>query len=139
MKWLTGWIFFTVLFVNLRAQDLEVTIHHISGKEGRLMVALFNSTDSFLKKGFRTELIGATPGTVVVKFKEVPAGEYAVSVVHDANENSKLDTNWLGIPTEGFGFSQDAMGTFGPPSFEKAKFRLDKDHPAIELTLRYFD
>jgi uncharacterized protein (DUF2141 family) len=51
-------------------------------------------------------------------------GRYAVSVIHDQNGNGKLDTNLVGLPTEGYGFSRDARGTIGPPGFEAAAFDL---------------
>ncbi len=60
---------------------------------------------------------------VVAQFDEVPVGPFAIAVFHDENEDGALDQNILGIPTEPYGFSQDARGTFGPPSFESA--RLD--------------
>ena len=43
-------------------------------------------------------------------------------MIHDENDNHKLDTNWIGIPTEGYGTSRDAVGKFGPPSFKDAAF-----------------
>ena len=51
-------------------------------------------------------------------------GKYAFRFFHDENSNGKLGTNWLGIPNEGFGFSNNAKGTFGPPAFEKTVFVL---------------
>jgi uncharacterized protein (DUF2141 family) len=50
-------------------------------------------------------------------FLDIPAGTYTLVIVHDENMSSKLDTNWLGIPTEGYGFSNDAKVMLGPPSF----------------------
>ena len=56
---------------------------------------------------------------------ELPDGIYAIGLYVDSNKNEKLDTNFLGIPTEQFGFSNNAKGRFGPPSFESASFELD--------------
>jgi uncharacterized protein (DUF2141 family) len=55
---------------------------------------------------------------------EIPDGEYAIAFFIDANGNKKLDKNFLGIPKEQFGFSNNAMGTLSAPSFEQAKFRV---------------
>jgi uncharacterized protein (DUF2141 family) len=44
--------------------------------------------------------------------------------MHDSNSNQKLDTNWIGIPKEGYGFSNNAKATLGPPSFDQVKFNL---------------
>ena len=58
-------------------------------------------------------------------FKGVPKGVYGISAFHDQNNNGKLDTNLLGLPTEDYCASRDARNTFGPPSFEDAKFSYD--------------
>lgn len=58
-----------------------------------------------------------------VRIDGLPAGEYAIAVIHDANSNAKLDTT-LGIPREGFGFSRNPAIRFGPPSFKSARFAV---------------
>jgi uncharacterized protein (DUF2141 family) len=65
-------------------------------------------------------------------FSDVPPGRYAVAVHHDADADGVVDTGLFGIPTEGLGASNDARGSFGPPSFDAAAFRYDGG----ELTLR---
>ena len=60
-------------------------------------------------------------------FKNIPKGIYAISLYEDKNMNSKLDTNFFGIPNEGIGISNDAPSTFGPPLWSDAKFLLDKN------------
>jgi uncharacterized protein (DUF2141 family) len=57
--------------------------------------------------------------------------------MHDVNKNGELDKNALGIPKEGFGFSNDAAGTFGPPGFDKAKFILPRAGELV-ITLKYY-
>jgi uncharacterized protein (DUF2141 family) len=56
---------------------------------------------------------------------EIPNGAYAISLFIDVNGNQEFDTNFLGLPKEQYGFSNNAMGTFGPPKFEPASFILD--------------
>jgi uncharacterized protein (DUF2141 family) len=63
----------------------------------------------------------------MVIFKDIPKGEYAVSFVHDENDNKKMDTNFIGIPKEDFGCSNNATGVMGPPKYEDAKFQLTKN------------
>jgi uncharacterized protein (DUF2141 family) len=58
-------------------------------------------------------------------FEHVQSGTYALAVIYDENMNGKLDTNWLGIPIEGYGFSNDAKGLFGMPSYSAARFPYD--------------
>ncbi len=51
-------------------------------------------------------------------------GEYAISVFHDLNGNQELDKNWMGIPTEPYGFSNNARGKFGPPTYNQCKVKI---------------
>ncbi len=103
---------------------LHVTITQVdAGKGGSVLVALFDSPDSFLKNPIRSQQIKVVGAQSTLYF-DLAEGEYALSVFQDANENKKLDTNFMGIPNEPYGFSNDAMGAFGPPSFEKAKIVL---------------
>lgn len=104
--------------------SVEVVVTDVRDATGTIMVALFQDPETFLKKPYSGKMTKAVEGQVHVTFDNVAPGEYAASIIHDANDNRKLDSNFIGIPKEGFGFSNDAMGTFGPPSFAKAKFRI---------------
>ena len=119
------------------SQTMEVVIKNVNEAEGNIMVGLFSNEADFLKKRFASQKTKASKGEVHVVFENIPAGKYALSVYHDANLNGELDKNMVGIPKEGFGFSNDAMGMFGPPNFEKARFDW-KGGQAVSLTLKYY-
>ena len=70
------------------------------------------------------EIVDIEDQSCTVTFKDVPAGTYAVSYIHDENGNGKMDTNFMGIPKEGYGCSNNAKGFMGPPKWEDAKFEL---------------
>jgi uncharacterized protein (DUF2141 family) len=70
-------------------------------------------------------------------FEDIPPGTYAIAVVHDENMNGKLDTNLLGIPTEGYAFSNDAKGLLGAPSFSAASFPYDGRDLELTISLHY--
>ena len=74
---------------------------------------------------------------LVISIKDIPNGKYAVSVHHDENADNKLNTNWLGIPNEGIGASNDAEGNLGPPEFEDAAFVLVKSLKSITINMKY--
>jgi len=106
--------------------QLEVTITGFESEKGQVLVALFLDEKGW--PGDQTLAFGATVMPIrgeqaVARFEDVPAGPFAVSVFHDEDLDRELDTGVLGIPSEDYGFSRDARGTFGPPSFEAA--RLD--------------
>jgi len=65
---------------------------------------------------------------VMMHITDLPAGEYALAIFHDENNNGKLDTNWLGIPKEKVAFSKAKMKTFGPPKFKECAFKMSSDH-----------
>jgi uncharacterized protein (DUF2141 family) len=67
----------------------------------------------------------------------VPPGKYAVAFFQDLNGNQKLDTNLFGVPKEGFGFSRDAMGKLGPPSFEAAALDIPAGPVSVVMKAKY--
>jgi uncharacterized protein (DUF2141 family) len=117
---------------------LEVTVTKIKDHKGSIRVGVFNNENDFLKKPLTGKIIKADADEVTVVFENLKPGEYAVSVIHDENENGKLDSNAFGIPNEGFAFGNNAMGMFGPPSFEKAKIILKDEKISQVLVLKYF-
>jgi len=70
-------------------------------------------------------------------FEDIPPGTYALAVIHDENMNGKLDTNWLGIPKEGYGFSNDVKALLGAPSFSAASFKYDGGTLDLMVSLHY--
>jgi len=70
-------------------------------------------------------------------FEDIPPGTYALAVIHDENMNGKLDTQWLGIPTEGYGFSNDVRARFGAPSFTAASVPYDGETLDLTISLHY--
>ena len=127
-----------MMAVSAWAQNssLTVVIRGVKDAQGKVAVALYNNEKDFMKNRLVGKLTDSRTGEVQVVFENVPPGDYAVSVMHDANQNGKLDSNLVGMPKEGFGFSNDATGMFGPPSFEKAKFSFGASR-TIVLTLKY--
>ncbi|MEI8362483.1 MAG: DUF2141 domain-containing protein [Betaproteobacteria bacterium] len=127
-------IFIAILILPLisHAGDLVLELHakDISGQT--LMVDVCNSEAEFLsdkKMGaqFRSIKIKATSDITTVIIKDIPSGKYAISVFVDSNQDSKLNKNLLGIPTELYGFSRDARSLFGPPTFAESAFELSDD------------
>jgi uncharacterized protein (DUF2141 family) len=122
------------------AADLTITIKNVRSSDGDVYLAVYDSEASFMKLQLAkaTRKSSASKGEMKFVIHDLPAGKYAVSSYHDENGNGKLDTNPLGIPTEGYGFSKDARGTFGPPEFVHAAFDFDgKNEQSIAFSLGY--
>jgi uncharacterized protein (DUF2141 family) len=96
----------------------------VRSASGVVRCGLFTQS-GWLKSPLRAAVSGIRAGVAVCVFKGVPKGVYGISAFHDQNNNGKLDTNLIGLPTEDYCASRDARRTFGPPSFEDAKFSYD--------------
>src|SRR5687767_10983513 len=116
---------------------LEVTVKNIKDTKGTIRVGLFTNEEDFLKNAAEGKIIKATGKEVTVAFENIKPGDYAISVIHDENENGELDSNMMGLPKEGFAFGNNSMGMFGPPSFEKAKISLGKEPVKQVIDLKY--
>jgi uncharacterized protein (DUF2141 family) len=130
-------IIFSVAVSSTLAQTVEVTIKNVKEPKGEVRVGLFSDPKKFLKEPLMGKTVKAQNGELKVVFDQVPAGTYAISIIHDENENGELDSNFFGMPKEGFGFSNDAMGSFGPPDFEKASFKVAQTKEAVAISMRY--
>jgi len=118
------------------AADLTVEVAGLKDASGKLLVAVFDRADTFLKQPVRTAAADAQSGAVRIVVAGLPAGDYAVSVFKDANGNGKLDKNPVGMPIEPYGFSNDAAGSYGPPSFKAAAVHLPAAGASATIKLR---
>lgn len=135
-------IFIAILLTGLLSeglvaqQEIKVKITDIKNDVGTVWVALHKPAEEYMKERFMWFKVEAKKGFIDGVFKDVPDGTYAISVMHDFNNNRELEKNMLGMPTEGFGFSNDAMGRFGPPDFKKASFEFSKQKEIV-IKMRY--
>lgn len=120
---------------------IRVTILGIRNSTGAVACALFESPE-----GFPTEFLRFATRITVMRirdtqarcdFADIAPGTYALAVIHDENRNGKLDANWAGIPSEGYGFSNDVRAALGPPSFSAASFPYDGRSLALTIRLSY--
>lgn len=107
---------------------LEVVVSNVSPAKGLVGCALFSSQKGFpaeSKKYASAQIrVKASKGVALCVFENVTPGAYAVAVVHDTNDNNQADTNFLGIPTEGVGVSNNALPKLSPPSFDACRFTV---------------
>lgn len=106
--------------LNAWAEDLTVEVQHVTPNAGPVMVAVYDKAQDFPApdKGLVGQAVEAHAESAEAIFHGLAPGRYAVAVYQDLNRNGKLDKNFLGLPTEPYGFSKDARGSLGPPSFE---------------------
>lgn len=117
---------------------VEISIVGFSSDEGQVLIALFLDSDGWPDESgsaFASEVVDITGDEASTVFTGVPAGPFAVSVVHDADSDRELDTGALGIPSEAYGFSADARSPFGPPNFDEARLELGSGETK-QITIR---
>ena len=106
--------------------QIQVEILSLKSNQGTVYCTIYPTPgDGFpvdAKKALKSSRSKIAHNKARCDFDGVAPGVYAVGMIHDENDNHKLDTNWIGIPTEGYGTSRDAVGKFGPPSFKDAAF-----------------
>lgn len=122
--------------LNSYAHELVLHVDQISKTKGVMMIALYNSADNYKSdaNAVSGQKIAITTDNLVVNFGDLPAGDYAIKLYQDENENGLLDKNFIGIPTEGYGFSNNG-GAMGQPDFKDAKFSVS-DKTLITIHLR---
>lgn len=119
----------SIAAATVLAGDLTIEISGITPNRGKVYVAVYDVPESFPISGRQRVGQVVTPDDrhLTVHFKDMPPGHYAAVAFQDVNGNGKLDKNFLGIPKEPYGFSNNARGTAGPPSFSEAAVTLDPD------------
>jgi uncharacterized protein (DUF2141 family) len=125
--------------VRAESGNVEVAVTNLRTAKGQVRVGIC-PRETFLEDDCPYEASApAVVGETLVTVTGVPPGTYAAQVFHDENGNHTVDRSWLGIPTEGVGFSRDPSFTFGPPDFNDAAFRLGPEGGRITVRLRHFD
>jgi uncharacterized protein (DUF2141 family) len=110
----------------------------LESTEGQVAFAVYDSEESFETReaAVASGRVEAGGDELSWSVEALQPGSYAVAVYHDLNGNGRLDRNAVGIPTEPYGFSNDARGSFGPPKFGKAAIDLGPGETTIEISLR---
>jgi uncharacterized protein (DUF2141 family) len=120
---------------------IHVRILNIRSSTGTIDCAIFDPPVGFPKEVLRSAtqamIIKIRNKEALCTFEDIPPGTYALAVIHDENMNGELDTKWLGIPKEGYGFSNDARARLGSPSFSAASFQYDGGTLHMTISLHY--
>jgi uncharacterized protein (DUF2141 family) len=126
-----------LLIADAPAAPIEVQVTGVRSAQGAVWVSVCPEKQ-FLGDCPMSASVPARIGAVTVVLSNVPPGRYAVQAFHDANGNGKVDRNWLGVPREGIGFSNDAMPRLTYPRFAVAGFDHGTTAQRIAVRIRYF-
>ena len=117
-----------------------VVVQSLRSANGLVTVELYNDDpEGFIKKAGRLERrrVAASDGYTEVCFNVPKPGTYAVAIYHDENGNKKFDKNFFGLPTEGFGFSNNPGILFGPPDHDEAAFEVGDTPVTVHIDVTY--
>lgn len=133
-------LLFLFLSISAQSQVLSLEIIDIKSDKGTILLSLYNGEKGFPYQNtssIKQFVVQPNQGKVTLVVKDLPPGEYAFALFHDVDGNGKLSTNFLGIPKEGYAFSNNAFNRFGVPKYKDASFLLRSD-VSQKITLRYF-
>jgi uncharacterized protein (DUF2141 family) len=124
--------------ITSKKPEVSVEVTGFRNNKGVLKLSLFNSAEGFPGQheiAFKKVAVEVVSATVTAYFKDIEPGEYAISILHDENDNHKLDTGIFGIPAEGVGASNNPKG--GPPKYDDVKFAVGKDDVKLHIKIVY--
>jgi uncharacterized protein (DUF2141 family) len=120
------------------AAEIVVRVSGLSEPLGQVGCSLFAEATGFPmgNTSARKLWLPAEAGGVACRFNDVPQGTYAVSVGHNLNGNQRVDTNFIGLPTEPWGVSKNARPTLRAPRFEEASFKVAADAKGVFIDIK---
>jgi len=119
---------------------LNVTVEGLRSDKGAVLLRLYDGAKGFPMKEARASLgrtVSIEGGVASVEIGGLPPGEYALAVVHDEDGDGKLLANWIGMPKEGVGTSNNPKPRFGPPKWKHAKFSVADQSLRVRIWIRY--
>ena len=120
---------------------LTVQVTGLRNTNGHVLISVFDTEKGYPSdpKAMRTfvRVPVGSDRTVTHTFTNLPAGNYALSILHDENNDGKMNTNWMGMPTEGYGASNNARGFMGPPKYKDARITLGEQGLRTVIQARY--
>ena len=141
LKWLVILgvaVLMTLIARHSNAANLKVIVEGIRSAKGEVRFAIFDKADQFPRGDqLRGKDIPALEGSVIASFNNIKAGAYAVAIHHDENGDKKMNTNIIGIPEEGYGFSNNARVFIFPPAFDAAAFSISAVDKVVRVSVVY--
>ena len=142
MNFTTSVLLFVLMLGSVAAQaqnQVTATVTNFNNDKGFCRACIFDNSEAFKGSGNALACISTKVSNkqTTLVFTNIPDGTYAISVFHDANGNNKFDTNFFGIPKEGYGASGNNLPFAAAPGFNANKFTLKKNNLSLSIKLRY--
>lgn len=120
---------------------ITININNVRNSNGVCCVLLFSNPSAFpgdARKAVASKVVKAQKGLRNIQFEKIPPGTYAVAVIHDENGDGKLNTNFFGIPKEGYGASNNNLPMTSAPKFSGSSFTVSGKDKTLDIGLKYF-
>ena len=129
MKYITSLLILFTLLNPTEPPKLTIKISNIQSMKGEIKVGIFSTEAAFLKEGkaLKNYSIKAEKTSLSFTVADLPKGEYAISMYHDENSDQKMNTNFIGIPKEPYGFSNNVKPKMSAPKFKECKFNFQEN------------
>ena len=129
MKYITSLLILFTLLNPTEPPQLTIKISNIQSMKGEIKVGIFSTEAAFLKEGkaLKNYSIKAEKTSLSFTVADLPKGEYAISMYHDENSDQKMNTNFIGIPKEPYGFSNNVKPKMSAPKFKECKFNFQEN------------
>lgn len=127
-----------IAFHPASEEGIKINITNLRNNKGYVLVSLFKNGAGYPNDpgiAFRKVKLSIQDKKASITFPGLPTSSYAIAILHDENDDQKMNKNFIGLPKEGYGFSNNASGVFGPPGYNKASFR----HTANMLTTQFIN
>ena len=132
-------LMFGSFFSEAQNVSTNLVVTNLPAKKGSLIIAWYDNADEFTKpkKALYQHVVKTNgEGSVSTVFTNIPKGEYAIAMYFDENDNNKMDTNFLGIPIERYGFSNNKYFATRACTYDEAKFSIKQDNQKITVKLK---
>jgi uncharacterized protein (DUF2141 family) len=116
--------------------ELNLKVKNIKKSVGVIYITVYDNEEDYMENRYAGAIAKVESEGSLEAVLKIPYGKYAVTIFHDVNEDEELNTNFIGIPKEPYGFSNNPKSSFGPPSFEQSLFEFSEDGQRIEIELK---
>ena len=121
--------------------NIQLEISGFNNTNGQLAIAVFNNSTAFEseEETYMDSILIITDNEMIILIEDIDPGTYAINIFHDENKNHELDINWLGMPQEGFGFSNNPSIGFSAPTYDECNFMIEEGQTlGVPIELIYF-
>jgi len=127
----------SIILAKAQTGTIDITVYGIQSTQGNIVAYLFNADTYADEEDALHTIVSPVKEGTNLQFENIPAGTYAIILCHDENSNKEMDSNWLGVPKEYVGLSNNVFGSMGWPKFNEASFKVNENKTvSLSITVK---